>query len=83
MPNLFLRTMHAFGCLHQNCNQCRLLSAVIHLLHVQRASLGIRQALLLEERRLEAHIQATLEQEERAQAARDPLRHAWPEAAPP
>ncbi len=41
------------------------------------------QALLLEERRLEAHIQATLEQEDRAQAARDPLRHAWPEAAPP
>jgi hypothetical protein len=41
------------------------------------------QALLLEERRLEAHIQATLEREDRAQAARDPLRHAWPEAAPP
>jgi hypothetical protein len=43
----------------------------------------LRQALLLEERRLEAHIQATLEQEDRAQSARDPLRHAWPEAAPP
>jgi hypothetical protein len=38
------------------------------------------QALLLKERRLEARIRATLERAGRAQAAREPLRHAWPEA---
>ncbi len=45
-------------------------------------SVDVHQALLLEERRLEARTWATLKQGDRAQAAHNPLHHAQTEAAP-
>lgn len=73
----FCCTLHALRCWPNTCDQCSLLSAVNDTSYaLQKAALGICQAL-----RLEAWLQATLEQGDRAQAARDLLRHAWPEAA--
>ncbi len=51
------------------------------LANCSRSSNDIRQALLVEERRLEHQIRAALAEEAATQSARDPLRHAWPEHA--